>query len=979
MSNRNYFFTFLFVLISTVLYSQKPYFQQEVDYNIKVKLNDVHHLLVGEERITYHNHSPDTLTYIYFHLWPNAYKNTETAFARQMLENKEESFHLSEMKDKGYIEDLNFLVDGEKVDLEYDPVYIDICKITLNRPLLPSDSIVITTPFKVKIPGDFSRFGRKGQSYQITQWYPKPAVYDNEGWHPMPYLNQGEFYSEFGKYDVEITLPENYVVGATGELQTEEEINWLKEKAIETKKIEYFDKNNMATPASSNNLKKLRYTEKNIHDFAWFADKRYHVLKDSVKIPESQKWVITYTMFTNDEAHLWKNSQEYIQDALVYYSKWYGDYPYRYCTAVKGAISAGGAMEYPTITVIGNANNSLELEEYIMHEVGHNWFYGVLGFNEREHPFLDEGINSFSEFRYIQEKYKGNKKLFELIGGEKAGKFFNIQDVPIDQYYHLSSLFPQSFGVDQPMVTSSETLTLLNYGSIIYHKSTIAFYYLYHYLGEEKFNEIMQQFYEDWKFKHPSPEDLEYAFRTATDKNLDWFFDGLISTTNRIDYKIITAKNNKVLVKNVGDIASPIAITAKSSDEENFTVWNEGFKKKQWIEVPSLEVDEIVLNDFDLPEYNKQNNVLKTKGLFKRIEPLEIDKLQIINKPWKTQLGLLPAFGWNKYNKLMLGAFLYNPLIPLPKVEYQLIPMYGIGNNQFAGMGKVTLHTFPKLSFSERIDFTLSGRQFGNTIDSSASYNKVYGEVALYLQKKNTRSTLKNKVSLSYTNMGDLHSSRKSIYNLSYSLENTRLYNPYTFDFSLDAIKETYRASAEFNYTLKIKEVKEAVFFRLFGGVAFNQPEFFPFYISGGAMADQYASDIYAGRFEEYINPTFWAMQTTKQHGNFYTYTPVASNLIFTAQAKAKIPYLPLYVYGSVGTFDIQYQEEIMSITSRLMYEGGLNFRIASAYDLYFPVFYSRDIQNELDTRTSNYWQKIRFCIYFEELNFFRLRNKQAE
>lgn len=968
-------FFLISVTFSTYVFSQKPYFQQKVDYYIKVKLNDINHFLTGEERIVYHNNSPDTLTYIYFHLWPNAYLNTETAFAKQLLENKDDSFQRSSVEERGYIDELDFQVDGQKVVIEYDSVYVDICKITLNKLLLPSDSIIITTPFQVKIPGSFSRFGHEDQSYQITQWYPKPAVYDKEGWHPMPYLNQGEFYSEFGSFDVEITLPANYVVGATGELQNKEEIHWLEQKAKATKETDAFNKYEMTIPESSSETKTIRFVEKKIHDFAWFADKRYHVLKDSVQLPNSKRWVITYTMFTNDNARLWKNSQEYIQDALVYYSKWYGDYPYRYCTAVKGAISAGGAMEYPTITVIGNANYPLELEEYIMHEVGHNWFYGVLGFNERCYPFLDEGINSFSEYRYTNEKYKGNKKLYEMFGGEKLANFLNIQDIPFGQYYSLSYKFPQNYGIDQPMNTSSKDLTQLNYGSVIYHKSALAFNYLYHYLGEEKFNEIMQKFYEDWKFKHPAPEDLEKAFRNAIDKNLDWFFKELVSTNKKIDYKIVKAKDNKVLIKNTGDIASPIAITAKSFNEKNFTVWNDGFHRKQWIDVPGLNFEKLVLNDFELPEYNKQNNTLKTKGLFKRVEPLEIDKFQILDKPWKTQLGLLPAIGWNNYNKIMLGAFLYNYAIPLPKLEYQLIPMYGTGNKKFAGLGKITLHTFPNINFSERIDFSLSGRQFGNNIDS---YNTMKGEVAFYLKKKEARSLVGNKLSLSYNNIGDQNSNRLSIFNLTYSLNNNRLYNPFSYDFSIDAIKESFRVYTEFNYTMSIKNVKEAVFFRFFGGAVFNEVVY-PFYLSGGPMADQYAEDIYAGRNEEYSNPTFWAMQTTHRHGNFYTYTPLASNLIVTGQIKAKIPFLPLYAYGSMGSFDIQHGRDYMSTSSNILYEAGVNFRVAHVYDIYFPVLYSDDISRDLDVRTSNYWQKIRFCIYFEELNLFRFRDKLAK
>lgn len=137
--------------------------------------------------------------------------------------------------DKGYIDSLNFQVNGEDVKWEYDAEHPDICKVNLNAVLKPGETIVVTTPFKVKIPsGDISRLGHVGESYQITQWYPKPAVFDQNGWHQMPYLTQGEFYSEYGSFDVSITVPENYVVGATGDLRTESEIRFLDSLAKRT-------------------------------------------------------------------------------------------------------------------------------------------------------------------------------------------------------------------------------------------------------------------------------------------------------------------------------------------------------------------------------------------------------------------------------------------------------------------------------------------------------------------------------------------------------------------------------------------------------------------------------------------------------------------------------------------------------------------------------------------------------------------------
>ncbi len=147
------------------------------------------------------------------------------------MENGNTNFYFSGKEQKGYINRLDFKVNNITAEIEDHPQHIDIVKLILPSPLSPGQKIIITTPFHVKLPYNFSRGGHDGESYQVTQWYPKPAVYDRNGWHPMPYLDQGEFYSEFGNFDVKITVPENYVVAATGELQNAEEKEWLKKRA----------------------------------------------------------------------------------------------------------------------------------------------------------------------------------------------------------------------------------------------------------------------------------------------------------------------------------------------------------------------------------------------------------------------------------------------------------------------------------------------------------------------------------------------------------------------------------------------------------------------------------------------------------------------------------------------------------------------------------------------------------------------------
>ena len=436
------------------------------------------------ETIEYINNSPDELSFIYFHLWPNAYDNNNTALAKQKLENSRLKLFTIEAQ-RGFIDSLDFKVNGKIIKWEYDKEHIDICKLYLNKPLKPEEKITISTPFHVKLPkGVTSRLGHVKQSYQITQWYPKPAVYDKYGWNQMPYLNQGEFYSEFGSFDVSITLPKNYIVGATGDLQNDDELNWLNDIAEKTLKIESFDKKDASFPESSNELKTIRFIQKDIHDFAWFADKRFHILKGERELPNSNKKITTWAMFLNKNADLWKESLEYIGDAVYFYSAKYGNYPYNHCTAVHSSLSAGGGMEYPNITVIGNTQNARSLEMVIMHEVGHNWFYGILGFNERKFTWQDEGLNSFSEARYMREKYAEDDIINNMLGMPKfLAKLTGIDNIRYKKFHELMYLFSARINRDQHASLTANDYTEINYAAITYMKTARIFDYLFHYLG----------------------------------------------------------------------------------------------------------------------------------------------------------------------------------------------------------------------------------------------------------------------------------------------------------------------------------------------------------------------------------------------------------------------------------------------------------------------------------------------------------------
>jgi len=341
-----------------------------------VTLNDTKHELDGFESVEYINNSPDTLGFLYFHLWANAYSDNNTRLAKEIIQREGKGKLFNDPELRGFIDSLDFKAEGEVVDWDLLEGFPDICRIYLLRPLCPGDTIQITTPFHLKIPkGVTSRLGHIEQSYQISQWYPKPAVYDRSGWHQMPYLDQGEFYSEFGSFDVSITLPDNYIVGATGNLQNEDEIKMLDKLSADASWMKNPDSGGPSFPPSSQKMKTLRYTEESVHDFAWFADKRFHVLKGKLTLPDSGREITTWAMFTDQESWLWANSISYINGALSSFSSCIGEYPYKSFTAVQSALTSGAGMEYPGLTVVGLARDPYLLDEVLVHEISHMWFY----------------------------------------------------------------------------------------------------------------------------------------------------------------------------------------------------------------------------------------------------------------------------------------------------------------------------------------------------------------------------------------------------------------------------------------------------------------------------------------------------------------------------------------------------------------------------------------------------------------------------
>jgi hypothetical protein len=700
------------ILVSVCLSIEKDYFQQHVAYDIEVTLDDSAHTLDAYEKIVYTNNSPDTLDFIWFHLWPNAYKNTETAFAKQKERFLNNSFIFSKEKKRGYIDSLNFIVDGLEAEWEYHDEWIDVAKIQLPKSLPPSGKINIETPFFVKLPKVFSRLGNTGKHYEITQWYPKPAVYDHQGWHPMPYLDMGEFYSEFGSYDVKITLPAQYRIMATGDLVNGEiEYAWLDSLAAVGDSLHALDKKTFKKAIKE--LKKsadkkkeeksflmkliykfikekkgkeipvyktLHFHQDNVHDFAWFADPKWIVRKGALFLKDSTHEVTLWSMYYPKNAKMWENSIEYLHDSGYWYSMFNGDYPYNHITAVDGDLSAGGGMEYPNITVISKMGSKHLLEMVIMHEVGHNWFYGILGSNERDHTWMDEGLNEFCNIRYWDKKYgdENRKWIINEFTQEKLGPFSIGKNIQFGFFEYMGYTSWVKRGDEEPLETSSNDFRQRTNYWLSYSKPLVYTWHLLDYLGEEAIDSIFHNYYIDWKFKHPYPDDYFSYVRRYSDKDLSWYTHDVFYETGRVDYAA-SIQGDEVIFKNYGTLTLPFesAFYDKKGNEIS-RHWYENVKRIHRESLPEGAKSVKIDPDQTLPDGNRANNsTSKPFTLTWVFDQPQYDKQEIFWMPW--------IFSGNQYNGWTPGFNFYHGFVPGYDYGIGLRPMWDFKNNKLIG------------------------------------------------------------------------------------------------------------------------------------------------------------------------------------------------------------------------------------------------------------------------------------------------------
>ncbi|WP_340203627.1 M1 family metallopeptidase [Ascidiimonas sp. W6] len=592
--------------------SSKMYWQQHVDYKMEIAVNVENYQYSGIQKLVYTNNSPDVLTKVYYHLYFNAFQpgsemdirlqnivDPDSRMVNAITDENGKTIYESRIAklspdEIGYLKVLSLKQNGKKLNYETAGTVLEV---SLNKPLQPGSSTTFDMKFEGQVPVQIRRSGRNnkdGVALSMTQWYPKMAEYDFEGWHADPYIAR-EFHGVWGDYDVKITIDKDYILGGSGYLQNPEEIGFGYEKP-ETKLKKQRGK-----------TKTWHFKAPNVHDFTWAADPDY--IHDTVA---TKSGTTLHFLYKNDPNVIenWKKIQPLTADLLAYYNEHIGPYPWKQYSVIQGG---DGGMEYAMCTLITGGSSFNGLLGTTAHEMAHAWFQHILATNESKHSWMDEGFTSY--ISDLAENY--------VLGKSPENPFKSAYN----NYFRLVTS-----GVEQPQTTHSDRYNYnFAYSIAAYSKGEVFLAQLGYIIGEDKLKETIKKYFEDFKFKHPTPNDIKRTAEKVSGIELDWYLTDWTQTTNTIDYAIGDVigdeTSTKVSLQRIGLMPMPldILVTFKDGSKELYYIPLRMMRGEKANQQPELK--RTTLKDWAWAYPSYEFSINQPKG---KIATIQIDPSQLL-------------------------------------------------------------------------------------------------------------------------------------------------------------------------------------------------------------------------------------------------------------------------------------------------------------------------------------------------------------
>ncbi len=563
-------FLSMFTVISVV--AQPERWQQRAKYEMDIEMNTSKHQFKGVQKLIYFNNSPDQLTKVFYHLYFNAFQPGSMMDVRSRTISDPDPRvrdRISKLgKDEiGYQEIKSLKMDGLPCQYEIEGTVLEV---TLPKTIEPNSSVVFEMEFEAQVPLQIRRSGRdnkEGIEFSMAQWYPKMAEYDYQGWHANPYVGR-EFHGVWGDFDVKITMDQNYIIAASGELQNADEIGY----GYETE----------GTSVKRKGTKEItwHFKAENVHDFVWAADPDYQHTK--IQVPNGPMLHFFYQA-GKKTTESWANLPKHAVQLFEIASRDFGKYPYPVYSIIQGG---DGGMEYPMATLITGERNLESLVGVTVHEAMHSWYQMILGSNESLYYWMDEGFTSYASNRIMAEMFEENPD--------------GVQASSYSGYYYLAKS-----GLEEPLTTHADHFkTNTAYGMAAYSKGAVFLNQLEYIVGKPIFDKALLTYFDTWKFKHPNENDVIRVFEKASGLELDWYKEYFVFTTKKIDYAVKSVavneqkyKKTDITLERVDDMPMPMDVVVEYMD---------GTKRLYYIPMVIMrgnKVAENAMDRTDLPDW----------------------------------------------------------------------------------------------------------------------------------------------------------------------------------------------------------------------------------------------------------------------------------------------------------------------------------------------------------------------------------------
>ncbi|GAB1856201.1 M1 family metallopeptidase [Flavobacteriaceae bacterium MHTCC 0001] len=521
--------------------SNQGYWQQHVDYKMTIDMNVNTYQYHGNQELVYTNNSPDVLHKVFYHLYFNAFQpGSEMDVRSRTIADPDHRVkdRISKLQPNeiGYIKVNTLQQNG--INLTHETVGT-ILEVDLAKPIQPGENVTFTMDFDAQVPLQIRRSGRnnkEGVALSMTQWYPKMAEYDFEGWHADPYIGR-EFHGVWGNFDVKLSIDKDYVVGGSGYLQNPNDVG----HGYETAEV-----------APLKEKLTWHFIAPNVHDFTWAADPDY--IHDTVQVPKGPVLHFLYKNTLSEEKKgFWKKLQPKAIELMQYFSKHIGNYPYKQYSIIQGG---DGGMEYAMCTLITGNRSFGSLVGVTAHEMAHTWFQFLLATNEAKHEWMDEGFTCYIS-DYAMDAIFNKNKPSPAINAYKG-------------YRKLALSSKQ-----QPLTTHADRYQFNQaYGISAYNKGEVFMAQLGYVIGQDNLNKTIKRYFNEWAFKHPTPNDFIRVAEKVSGLELDWYLTDFVQTTNTIDYAVASIEGNKVTLKRIGLMPMPIdlSVTYTNGKTEDFYI-----------------------------------------------------------------------------------------------------------------------------------------------------------------------------------------------------------------------------------------------------------------------------------------------------------------------------------------------------------------------------------------------------------------------